>query len=132
VVPDASKESLQDFIKENIEPGSTVITDGWPSYASVGENGYNHVVPSKFEVADENNLLPHVHMIISLLKRWLLGTHQGAVQEVHLQAYLDDYVFRFNRRKSAKRGLLFHRLLESAMHMPPTTLNQLLRKDISF
>jgi len=126
VVPDASKESLQGFIKNNIGLGSTVITDGWRSYASIEESGYSHVVPKKFEVADEKNLMPHVHMIVSLLKRWLLGTHQGAVQEMHLQAYLDEYVFRFNRRKSASRGLLFYRLLESAMHVPPTTQDELL------
>jgi transposase-like protein len=127
VVPDASKESLQGFIKENVEPGSTVVTDGWSSYASISENGYKHVVPKKFEVVGEKNLLPHIHMIASLLKRWLLGTHQGAVQEMHLQAYLDEYVFRFNRRKSTNRGLLFYRLLESAMHVPPTTQDELLR-----
>ena len=126
VVPDASKESLQGFIRENVEAGSTVITDGLSSYSSLGKIGYIHEVPKKFEVADEENTLPHVHMIVSLLKRWLLGTHQGAVQDTHLQAYLDEYVFRFNRRKSAKRGLLFYRLLESAMHIPPTTLNELL------
>jgi transposase-like protein len=121
VVTDMSKESLQGFIKENVEPGSTIITDGWSSYASIGKSGYSHVIPKKFEGADPDNILPHVHMIVSLLKRWLLGTHQGAVQEMHLQAYLDEYVFRFNRRKSAKRGLLFYRLLEAAMHVPPTT-----------
>lgn len=126
VVPDASKESLQGFIEENVEPGSTVITDGWSSYASIDESGYSHVVPKKFEIADEKNLMPHVHMIVSLLKRWLLGTHQGAVQEMHLQAYLDEYVFRFNRRKAASRGLLFYRFLESAMHIPPTTQDELL------
>ena len=109
-----------------MELGSTVITDGWSGFSSVGKSGYNHTIPKKFEVADEKNLLPHVHMIISLLKRWLLGTHQGAVQEMHLQAYLDEYVFRFNRRKAAKRGLLFYRLLECAMQVPPTTLNDLL------
>ncbi|MBS4021771.1 MAG: transposase [Dethiobacter sp.] len=65
VVPDASKESLQGFIKENVEPGCTVVTDGWSSYASIDEIGYQHVVPKKFEVADEKNLLPHVHMIVS-------------------------------------------------------------------
>lgn len=126
VVPDASKESLLGFIKGNVELGSTVITDGWSSYASIDESGYGHVVPKKFEVADEKNLMPHVHMIVSLLKRWLLGTHQGAVQEIHLQAYLDEYVFRFNRRKAASRGLLFYRLLETAMHVPPTTQDELL------
>ena len=126
VVPNMSKESLQGFIKENVELGSTIITDGWSSYASIGKSGYSHVVPKKFEAADLDNILPHVHMIISLLKRWLLGTHQGAVQEMHLQAYLDEYVFRFNRRKSAERGLLFYRLLECAMHIPHTTQDELL------
>jgi len=121
VVPDMSKSSLQGFIKENVDLGSTVITDGWKSYASIGKSGFSHIIPKKFEVEDPDNILPHVHMIVSLLKRWLLGTHQGAVQEMHLQAYLDEYVFRFNRRKSAKRGLLFYRLLESAMHIAPTT-----------
>jgi len=130
VVPDLSGESLQGFIKENVESGSTVITDGWSSYASIGKSGYKHIVPQKYEVADEKNLLPHVHMVVSLLKRWLLGTHQGAVQEMHLQAYLDEYVFRFNRRKSAKRGLLFYRLLECAMHIPPTTYAELTNHNI--
>jgi len=126
VVPDVSGDSLvEKFIKENVEPGSTVITDGWSGFSSVGASGYAHVVPKKFEVADQENLLPHVHMIVSLLKRWLLGTHQGAVQEMHLQAYLDEYVFRFNRRKSAKRGLLFYRLLECAMHISPTSFAEL-------
>jgi transposase-like protein len=126
MIPDASGNSLGGFIKENVELGSTVITDGWSGYASIGESGYMHIVPQKFAVADPINILPHVHMIVSLLKRWLLGTHQGAVQEIHLQAYLDEYVFRFNRRKSAQRGLLFYRLLESAMHVSPTTLDTLL------
>lgn len=101
VVPDASKESLQGFIIENVERGSTVITDGLSSYASIVKSGYTHVVPKKFEVTDEKNLMPHVHMIVSMLKRWLLGTHQEAVLEMHLQTYLDKYVFRFNRRKAA-------------------------------
>ena len=126
VVPDMSKGSLQGFIKENVELGSTIITDGWSSYDSIDKNGYSHIVPKKFESADQDNILPHAHMIISLLKRWLLGTHQGAVQEMHLQAYLDEYVFRFNRRKSAQRGLLFYRLLECAMQIPPTTQDELL------
>jgi transposase-like protein len=126
VVPDMSKRSLQGFIRENVEAGSTVVTDGWSGYISLEKSGYTHVVPKKLEVAEPDNILPHVHMIVSLLKRWLLGTHQGAVQEIHLQAYLEEYVFRFNRRKSAKRGLLFYRLLENAMHVSPTTLDDLL------
>ena len=127
VVPDVSGESLVGkFVKGNVEPGSMVITDGWSGFSSLEASGYTRAVPKKFEAADPENLLPHVHMIVSLLKRWLLGTHQGAVQEMHLQAYLDEYVFRFNRRKSARRGLLFYRLLECAMHVPPTTLDDLL------
>jgi transposase-like protein len=126
VISDASGNSLGGFIKENVEPGSTVITDGWKGFSPVGKSGYTHVIPKKFEFADPNNILPHVHMIVSLLKRWLLGTHQGAVQKMHLQAYLDEYVFRFNRRKSANRGLLFYRLLGCAMHAPPTTQDELL------
>jgi len=74
-------------------------------------------------------MLLHVHMIVSLLKRWLLGTHQGAVSEKHIQSYLDEYVFRFNRRKSAERGLLFYRLIECAMLVPPTTFNELISDD---
>jgi len=126
VVPDATSDSLLGFIKENVEPGSKVITDGWSGYNSVGGSGYVHVVPSKFETAEEGNILPHVHMVVSLLKRWLLGTHQGAVQEMHLQAYLNEYTFRFNRRKSANRGLLFYRLLECAVRVPPITQDELL------
>ena len=126
VIPDVSGNSLVGFIRENVKPGSTVITDGWSGFSSVDKNGYAHMIPRKFEVADPKNILPHVHMIVSLLKRWLLGTHQGAVQEMHLQAYLDEYVFRFNRRKSANRGLLFYRLLECAMHVPPITQDDLL------
>lgn len=128
VVPDVSGESLvEKFINENVEPGSTVITDGWSGFSSVGSSGYTHIIPKKFEVSDPENLLPHAHMIVSLLKRWLLGTHQGAVQDTHLQAYLDEYVFRFNRRKSANRGLLFYRLLECAMQVSPVTQDELLR-----
>ena len=126
VIPDVSGNSLVGFIRENVEARSTVITDGWSGFSSVSQKSYAHVIPKKFEVPDPKNILPHVHMIVSLLKRWLLGTHQGAVQEMHLQAYLDEYVFRFNRRKSANRGLLFYRLLECAMHVSPTTQDDLL------
>ena len=126
VVLDASKGSLQGFIGENVESGSTIITDGWPSYASLPKNGYQHIIDKPFDPEKKDELLPHVHMIVSLLKRWLLGTHQGAVQPMHLQAYLDEYVFRFNRRKSKKRGLLFYRLLENAMNTAPTTNNELM------
>jgi transposase-like protein len=129
VVADASQKSLHGFIKDNVEPGSNVLTDGWSGYASLDKIGYTHIVTKKYEVSDEKNIMPHVHLIASLLKRWLLGTHQGAVQENHIQAYLDEYVFRFNRRTAAKRGLLFYRLLETAMRISPTTYKELIDKD---
>jgi len=122
VAKDASKDSLVGFIKENVEAGSKIVTDGWASYSALESSGYTH---EAHKAANEDDVLPHVHMIISLLKRWLLGTHQGAVSEKHLQSYLDEYVFRFNRRKSSERGLLFYRLLECAMLVPPTTYNAL-------
>ena len=130
VISDASKESLHKFIKDNINKDSTIISDGWKSYASISSEGYKHIVHVRKKAEAEEELLPHVHLIISLLKRWLFGTHQGATKEKHLQAYLDEYVFRFNRRKSAQRGLLFYRLLECAMLVSPITLNELLEHKI--
>lgn len=129
VVPDASKESLLSFIKDNVEIGSRIITDGWSSYACLPTEGYQHTVYVQSSIQRTKNndeeMLPHVHLIISLLKRWLLGTHQGAVSDKHMQAYLEEYTFRFNRRKSAKRGLLFYRLLEGAVATPPATYNDI-------
>jgi transposase-like protein len=133
VVSDATKESLQGFVKRNVSVGSTIVTDGWASYTSLPKEGYGHIVKisgKKSADEDTDEPLPHVHMIISLLKRWLLGTHQGAVSKKHLQAYLDEYVFRFNRRKSARRGLLFYRLLECAMMLPATTYEELVDEPI--
>lgn len=128
VIADASKQSLQGFIKDNVESGSTIISDGWKGYASLPAEGYQHIIHSKKDAASEVDMLPNVHTIISLLKRWLLGTHQGAVSEKYMQAYLDEYTFRFNRRKSAQRGLLFYRLLECAMLVGPTTLDDLINR----
>ena len=127
VIPDATTDSLKNFVIDNIEQGSTVITDGWASYSFLSLKGYSHTVAIQKKAETEEELLPHVHMIISLLKRWLLGTHQGAVSAKHMQAYLNEYVFRFNRRKAADRGLLFYRLLECAMKVPPTTYDELVK-----
>lgn len=132
VVTDASKESLIGFIKNNIEVGSTIITDGWASYASLSNEGFAHEVYIQTKAVSEEEKLPHVHLIISLLKRWLLGTHQGAISDKHMQSYLDEYVFRFNRRKSAKRGLLFYRLLEGAVATRPTTTAELYGRQSDF
>jgi hypothetical protein len=90
---------------------------------------YKHKIYKQAHAETDDEKLPHVHLIISLVKRWLLGTHQGAVSEKHLQAYLDEYVFRFNRRNSRKRGLLFYRLLENAMKTKPTTYGNIIDKD---
>jgi len=128
LIPDASSSSLHDFIAQNIEKGSALITDGWNGYNRIESLGYTREIHIQKNQKDEEKLLPHVHMITSLLKRWLLGTHQGAVESKHLQSYLDEYVFRFNRRKSAQRGLLFYRLLESAMRTTTVTYDELVNK----
>ena len=132
VISDASKDSLIAFVKVNVEKGSEVITDGFSSFSSLSESGYTHTVYVQKNAESEDEKLPHVHLIISLLKRWLLGTHQGAISEKHLQAYLDEYTFRFNRRKAAKRGLLFYRLLEGVVAVKPVTLNELYNSTDTF
>jgi transposase-like protein len=111
----ASASELQGFIAEAVEPGSTVRTDEWAGYRGLGERGYAHrpermQVPPTVAVA----VLPRVHLLFSLLKRWLLSTHQGAVRHRHLDYYLDEFTFRFNRRTSASRGKLFYRLVQQA------------------
>lgn len=115
-IPDASGESLIQSIKASVSPGSVIETDGWTGYSGVSHAGYVHQVLSPD--ADEE-LLPQVHLVVSLLKRWLLGTHQGGVQVSHLDFYLDEFTFRFNRRKSNSRGLLFRRVLENAVQVLP-------------
>jgi transposase-like protein len=105
--------------------GQVKITDGWRGYNGIEEKGFTRKIHVQTGEADQDKLLPHVHMIASLLKRWLLGTHHGRIESQHLQFYLDEYVFRFNRRKSAERGLLFYRLLEAAMQVNPITLDEL-------
>ena len=123
-VADAAGESLEPAVWEMVEPGSTVRTDGWGGYNGLTELGYRHHVVQK-EAKLGDNLLPLVNMVASLLKRWLLGTHQGAVQHSHLDYYLDEYTFRFNRRTSKSRGLLFYRLLTQAIDLGPVLESQL-------
>lgn len=113
-VPDASAESLEDAIREGVEPGSAVRTDGWKGYNGLNRIGYIHdVVREEADVGD--SLLPHCHRVASLLKRWMMGTHQGAISHEHLDYYLDEYTFRFNRRTSRYRGKLFYRLIQQAV-----------------
>lgn len=123
-VADAAGESLEPAVWEMVEPGSTVRTDGWRGYNGLTELGYRHRVVQK-DAKLGDNLLPLVNMVASLVKRWLLGTHQGAVQPSHLDYYLDEYTFRFNRRTSKSRGLLFYRLLTQAIDLGPVLESQL-------
>ena len=119
-VPDASAKSLQGFIDDVVEPGSQVHTDGWTGYDRVQAHGYRHRITYLSEHPQPaNELLPRVHLIASLLKRWLLGTHQGAVSPAHLDYYLDEFTFRFNRRRSRHRGMLFYRLAQQAVQVNP-------------
>ena len=115
-VPDASGASLVSFVCDNIESGSEVLTDGWQGYNDVPKHGYTRIKTNLSDSGDPAHVvMPGVHRIASLLKRWLLGTHQGAVSGKHLDHYLDEYTFRFNRRTSRSRGKLFYRLVQQAV-----------------
>ena len=119
-IANASATSLEAFVEESIEPGSLAHTDGWEGYAGLEQKGYRHevtVLRGKRQAASK--LLPRVHRVASLLKRWLLGTHQGAVSQEYLDYYLDEFTFRFNRRNSRSRGKLFYRLLQQAVAADP-------------
>jgi len=121
-VEDVSGRSLLPFVQEAVQPGSIVHTDGWSGYAKLPSHGYKHDVTNvsrSEELAHE--LLPRVHRVAALLKRWLLGTHQGAVGKHHLDYYLDEFTFRFNRRTSNKRGKLFYRLVQQAVQVAPVS-----------
>jgi transposase-like protein len=125
-IPNASAESLNDAVEKAANPGSVIETDGWPGYNKLKSLGFIHnVVRQDYKIGD--NLLPSCHRISSLLKRWLLGTHQGAVRHEHLDYYLDEFTFRFNRRKSRHRGKLFYRLLQNAVQIEPVTFNQIVK-----
>jgi transposase-like protein len=119
-VTDASGASLIPAVQESVEPGSVVRTDGWRGYRGLPSKGYEHmIVREDTELGD--NLLPLAHRVAALLKRWLGGTHQGAVRPSHLDYYLDEYTFRFNRRTSRSRGKLFFRLVQQAVAVDPVT-----------
>jgi transposase-like protein len=129
VIADASAESLHGFVKDCIQPGSTVHTDAWLGYSGLRSKGYDHEVTRRGKDPREGSkLLPRVHRVISLLKRWLLGTHQGAISPQHLAYYLDEFTFRFNRRKSGSRGKLFFRLIEQAMATSPEPYKSIIQR----
>jgi len=117
-VPDASAASLIPAVQDSVEPGNVVRTDGWKGYARLNSEGYRHMKVRQFADIGEN-LLPLTNRVASLLKRWLQGTHQGAIRASHLDYYLDEYTFRFNRRTSRSRGKLFYRLVQQAVTVAP-------------
>jgi len=124
-VSDLTRPSLHGFIAQSVEPGSTVSTDGLPAYLSM--EGYIHDRQVQRKAPEGEHLLPRAHRVISLLKRWLLGTHQGAVGNEHLEYYLDEFTFRFNRRKSSSRGKLFYRLVQQSVQVDPAPIASLLK-----
>lgn len=125
-IPNVSGDNLIPFIRSSVAPESNVLTDSWGGYNALEQSGYVHKKVNLSDSGDPAHVsLPGVHRVASLLKRWLLGTHQGAVSGKHLNYYLDEYTFRFNRRTSKARGLLFYRLLEQAVCEAPTTYREI-------
>lgn len=128
-IADASAASLHPFVTAHVAEGATVVTDGWQGYHGIAGLGYTHARLSQRATrargGDQYSLLPGVHRVASLAKRWLLGTHQGSVDPAHLPGYLDEFVFRFNRRTSRSRGLVFRRVLELAVTHEPVRYREL-------
>ena len=129
---DASAASLHAFVTAHVEPGTRVISDGWQGYRGLEKLGYVHERRSQRAARargeDPGGLLPAVHRVAALAKRWLLGTHQGAVDDAHLAGYLNEFVFRFNRRRSRSRGMLFYRLLDLAVAHDPVRYRDLIAR----
>ncbi len=127
-IQDASAKSLELFIEESLEPGTLVHTDGWEGYSGLEKKGYQHevtVLARRKESALE--LLPRVHQVVGLLKTWLAGTLHGAVSHEHLDYYLDEFTFRFNRRTSRSRGKLFYRMVQQAVQVDPVPYHAIIK-----
>lgn len=119
-VPDLSAPSLRGFVRDNVQKGAQLRTDAWSGYNGIEVMGYKHIVINISDSGDPAHVvLPRVHRVASLLDRWWLGIHQGAIRSSHLDYYLDEFTFRFNRRTSKARGLLFFRLMEQAIDCNP-------------
>lgn len=131
ILPDASGLSLLPFVADHVQPGTRIITDGWQGYVGLEARGYVHERRSqraaKAAGEDPGELLPAVHRVASLAKRWLLSTHQGSFDPAHLPSYLNEFVFRFNRRRSRSRGLVFYRVLELAVGHGPVRYRDLVK-----
>jgi hypothetical protein len=127
-IADGSSDSLTTFVREAVEKGGVGGSAGLPSYRSRPDHGYRHtrrIVEGRTKAA--STLLPQVHRVASLLKRWLLGTHQGAVSREHLDSYLTEFAFRFNRRPSQHRGKLFYRLAQQAVAVSPAPYDAIIQ-----
>src|SRR6266545_1499333 len=127
-VPNVNATSLQGFVVDVVKPGSLIHTDGWQGYANIASKGFRHRVTGTRTSSEPAHIpFPGVHRVASLLKRWCLGTHQGAIANEHLAYYLDEFTFRFNRRTSKARGLLFYRLVMQAVRTSHLGTNALFR-----
>ncbi len=126
VIPDCSSMSLTTFIESNIEPGSTIVTDAWRSYQSIDKERYTHVERNLTITSDKESVLYGVHLVATLVKRLIRSTHQCRFEPRYLQNYLDEYVFRFNRRKSANIGKKFMRIIQQAVVTAKSTLEDIL------
>jgi transposase-like protein len=128
-IPEASGEYILPFIEDNIESGSTIITDGWTGYTSLSNSEqYKHEVKVISGSGNEaHELLPHVHLVDSLVKRWINGTHQGSISPKYLTYYLDEFAFRFNRKLSTYRGKLFYRLMQQAVDTKPQPFKEMIK-----
>jgi transposase-like protein len=130
LVGDVSADSLMSFVRSAVEPGSVVQTDGWASYNGLKDAGYRHEVTVISGSPDPAHVvMPRVHKVAALLKRWIMGTLQGGIQHQHLDYYLDEFTFRFNRRRSKSRGLLFYRLAQQAVDVEPVTYRSIVAPD---
>jgi len=125
-VDDLSRDSLLPFVKASVCPGAVVHTDGWAGYGGMDKLGYDHRPTNLSASGDPAHVvMPRVHRVASLLDRWWLGTHQGAIRPKHLDYYLDEYTFRYNRRRSRARGMLFYRLLQQGTQVDPAPYRHL-------
>lgn len=125
-IPAASPSQLVTFVKHVVEPGSIVITDGWKGYGGLKQEGFKHrprLINANGKTVSA--LLPRVHRVASLLRRWLMGTHQGALSREQLDTYLEEFTFRFNRRTSRYRWKLFYGLVSQAVSIEPAPYSRL-------
>ncbi len=125
VVPDYSGDVLKQCVTTNVLPGSTIISDGWKGYSFLDDSSYSHNQVVAAHTAKKESVLPGVHLVASLVKRLILGTFQGRFDPKHLQSYLDEYVFRFNRRRSRNIGKKFMRIAEQVTSSTKTTYKQI-------